>query len=101
MEDFDNFYENENDNLVERLQKRYIRDAENPLEYYFDEEFRKRFRFKKVAVRDVLLPIILRDLKKPTRRGLPILPMMQLLIALRFYATNSFQVKLCHLVSIN
>jgi len=24
--------------------------------------------------------------------------LMQLLIALRFYATNSFQVKLCHLI---
>ncbi|KYN17286.1 Putative nuclease HARBI1 [Trachymyrmex cornetzi] len=95
MEDFDNFYDIENveiNNCIVRLQKRYIRDAENPLEYYSDEEFRKRFRFKKVSVRDILLPIIAQDLEKPTMRGLPISPMMQLLIALRFYATNSFQI---------
>lgn len=32
MEDLDDFYENlmKNDNFVKRLQKRYIRDAENP-----------------------------------------------------------------------
>lgn len=50
MEDFD-LYESDikNDNLVVRLQKRYIRDAENPLEYYSDEEFKKRFRFKKIT----------------------------------------------------
>ncbi|KYN05601.1 Putative nuclease HARBI1 [Cyphomyrmex costatus] len=93
MEDFDHFYDIENDDIfVMRLQKRYIRDVKNPLEYYADEEFRKRFRFNKIIVRDVLLPIISQDLEKPTMRGLPILPMMQLLIALMFYATNSFQI---------
>lgn len=55
MEDLDDFYENlmKNDNFVKRLQKRYIRNAENPLEYFSDEEF--RFRFKKVTMRDILL----------------------------------------------
>lgn len=57
MEDLDDFYENfmKNDNFVKRLQKRYIRDAEKPPEYFSDEEFRKRFRFKKVTMWDILL----------------------------------------------
>jgi len=58
MEDFDNFYNDiGNDIFVMQLQKRYIRDVKNLFEYYSNEEFRKRFRFKKVT-RDILLPII-------------------------------------------
>ena len=50
MEDFDNFYNDiGNDIFVMQLQKRYIRDVKNLFEYYSNEEFRKRFRFKKVT----------------------------------------------------
>lgn len=32
------------------------------------------------------------DLQKPDKRGLPIPPILQLLICLRFYATGNYQV---------
>lgn len=40
-----------------------------------------------------ILPLIEEGLVKINNRGLPISPALQLLIALRFYATGSFQVR--------
>ncbi|KAJ8911502.1 hypothetical protein NQ315_014427 [Exocentrus adspersus] len=98
MGDFDFLYENDDENVFHNqgrvpLFRRYIRDFGNPIERYTADEFRKRYRFRKDTVRDVslLLPIIFEDLIKLNNRGLPIPPLLQLLIALRFYATNSFQ----------
>lgn len=39
-----------------------------------------------------ILPLIEDKLKKTNNRGLPISPVLQLLICLRFYSTASFQV---------
>ena len=76
----------------QRLYKRYIRDHENPMGFFSDEEFRKRFRFSKATVVTVILPLVNEDLRTPDNRGLPISPLMQLLLCLRFYATCNFQV---------
>lgn len=73
-------------------ERRYLRDAENPLEHYDNEEFRKRFRFSKDAVLNVLFPLLFIGQHTNNNRGLPIPPIIQLLIALRFYATGNFQV---------
>lgn len=75
-----------------RLPKRYIRDAENPLEFYADTEFRRRYRFDKKIVLDVILPLISERLETVNNRGLPIPPLIKLLICLRYYATANFQV---------
>ncbi|KAJ8909632.1 hypothetical protein NQ315_007340 [Exocentrus adspersus] len=96
MGDFDFLYENDDDNVFHNqgrvmLFRRYIRDFANPIERYTADEFRKRYRFRKDTVRDVLPPIIFEDLIKLNNRELPIPPLLQLLMALRFYATNSFQ----------
>jgi hypothetical protein len=80
------------DDTQMRLPKRYLRDLADPLIFYENEEFRMRFRFRKATVVQVLLPLVEDDLKKADNRGLPISPMFQLLLALRFYATASFQV---------
>ena len=69
---------------------RYLRDRFNPLEEYDDEAFRLRFRLRKDSVSD-LVTILEKDLEHQTRRGLPLTPMQQVLIALRFYATGTFQ----------
>ena len=74
------------------VQKRYIRDVYDPLTFYNDEEFRIRFRFRKETVVQVLLPLVTDCLNKHTRRGLPIVPVIQLLLSLRFYATGNYQV---------
>ena len=75
-----------------RVTKRYLRDWENPMEFYNEEEFRMRFRFHKQTVLDSLLPIVVEDLSKVNNRGLPLPPLTKLLIAIRFYATASYQV---------
>jgi len=59
------------------------------LEEYVDEDFRLRFRLAKDPVSAV--KILDKDLQHQTRRGLPLTPMQQVLIALRFYATGPFQ----------
>ena len=62
----------------------------NPLEEFDEEEFRKRFRLRKDSV--IRLSNILKgSLQHQTRRGLPLSPMQQLLVALRCYATGSFE----------
>lgn len=78
---------------VIRAPKRYIRDANNPLEFYNNTEFKKRFRFSKESVLYGILPKIEVGLVKINNRGLPISPIIQLLICLRFYASASFQVR--------
>lgn len=81
-------------NYVFRLQRRYIRDMANPLEMYTDEEFKKRYRFSKLTFNNQLMPLLNDAFRKPTNQGLPFPPTICLAIALRFYATGSFQVNL-------
>ncbi|KYQ46309.1 hypothetical protein ALC60_14731 [Trachymyrmex zeteki] len=57
----------------ERLPKRYIRDVRNPFEWWSDDEFIKRYRFRKKSVIHYILPRIEEPLRKASRRGLPIL----------------------------
>ncbi|CAL1671761.1 unnamed protein product [Lasius platythorax] len=83
--------EEEEDELQIRLPKKYIRYAQNPFDIWNDIEFKKRFRFSKESIMFGILPLIEEGLAKINNRGLPISPVMQLLICLRFYATTSFQ----------
>ena len=75
-----------------RLPKRYLRDMDDPLTFHSEQEFAIRYRFRKNTVVEVLLPLVHIQLAAMDNRGLPILPMLQLLLALRFYATASYQV---------
>ncbi|XP_030760951.1 putative nuclease HARBI1 [Sitophilus oryzae] len=93
--DFDMIYNVNRDivdlELIINIPRRYIRDMENPIEKYNDVEFRKRFRFSKPIVQHILLPIV-EDQEQTTNRGLPVPPIIGLLVTLRFYATGSFQI---------
>lgn len=84
--------EEEEEGLQLRAPKQYIRDGQNPFEFYNDWEFKRRFRFSKASVMFGILPLIEEGLAKINNRGLPISPVMQLLICLRFYSSASFQV---------
>jgi len=84
----------QNEEIQIRAPKRYIRDKENPFEFFNEEEFKKRFRFSKDSIMYGILPLVEEGLAKINNRGLPISPVLQLLICLRFYATASFQVNL-------
>jgi len=81
------------DENVVRAPKKYIRDWVNPFEFYSNQEFKRRFRFNKESVLYGILPKIEERLASINNRGLPVPPVFQLLICLRFYATSSFQVK--------
>lgn len=78
---------------VIRIPKRYIRDANNPFELYYESEFKRRFRFSKESILYGILPKIEQYLTKINNRGLPISPAIQLLVCLRFYGSASFQVR--------
>ncbi|XP_029179206.1 putative nuclease HARBI1 [Nylanderia fulva] len=81
----------ENEEIGIIREKRYVRDAINPFTAYREHEFHIRYRFSKNSVMHGLLPLVINGLTKPDNRGLPIEPVIQLLICLRYYATSSFQ----------
>ena len=63
-----------------------IRDNFDPLEVYTDAAVIQRYR---LPIRQ-LLGTIRQDLRRATRRSFALTPQVQLLAALRFYATGSF-----------
>lgn len=90
LEEIDEIDSSDDEGYV-RVPKRYIRDWMNPFEFYYEREFKRRFRFNKDSVLYGILPKIQNELIHNNNRGLPIPPLCQLLICLRFYATGSFQ----------
>lgn len=86
--------EEEIEEIQMRVPKRYLRDYQNPFEFYNESEFKQRFRFSKNSVMFGILPSVEEGLAKINNRGLPISPILQLLICLRFYSTASFQVNI-------
>lgn len=92
--------ENEEEMII-RAPKRYIRDGHNPFEFYDEKEFKRRFRFSKEAVLHGLLPKVEEGLATINNRGLPIAPVLQLLVCLRFFATASFQLVLADIVHVS
>ena len=81
-------------------QIRHLRGRLNPLEEYDDEDFQLHFRLTKDSISD-LVKILDKDLQHQTRRGLPLTSMQQRLIALRFYATGTFQRVIGDLFSVS
>ncbi|KAJ8891843.1 hypothetical protein PR048_004397 [Dryococelus australis] len=69
--------------------RRYLRDGQNPREYFSYVEFVKRFRFTKQTAWDTIEPLVAAD--DGDRRGLPVPPVLKVVIALRFYGSNTFQ----------
>lgn len=69
--------------------ERVFRDRNNPLDYMDDENLRRRYRFPREVI--LMLCTVLHDgLQRKTRtaRALPV--SLQILVALRFYATVTF-----------
>lgn len=92
--EFINVIEDNEDDIfrVQRMPKRYIRNEADPFEFHSNHEFNQRYWFSKKVVRDVILPLIHNEINYQNQKGLPVSPIQQVLIALRFYATASFQV---------
>lgn len=67
-------------------------DQESSFYALTDEKFKAHYRFTKLFVHEVLLPISPPNRRETDNRGLPISPLASTLILLRFYATGSMQV---------
>jgi len=72
-----------------KIHIRRIRDLSNPLEAYGCLEFREKFRFTKYTVIHVILPLVQEELK--SFHGCQLIPILQLLVGLRFFACGAFQ----------
>ncbi|KAF0767076.1 putative nuclease HARBI1 [Aphis craccivora] len=69
---------------------RYFRNRSNPFSEYDNTDFKQRFRLSKMMFIE-LLNMIQDHLHHNSHRNMSLSPMLQLLIALRYYATGAFQ----------
>ncbi|KAG0420100.1 hypothetical protein HPB47_003674 [Ixodes persulcatus] len=69
--------------------RRNLSDRLNPMELYSDRQFLARYPFTKAMGRELrtLLPLQ----QSGDNRGLPLTPLLQLLVTLRFYGAGTFQ----------
>ncbi|KAK5648147.1 hypothetical protein RI129_003039 [Pyrocoelia pectoralis] len=59
---------------------------------YSDAQLLQRFRFSRYTIQNILLPMIFVNNDRRNNRGLPVPPIMQLCIALRFFASGAYQI---------
>ncbi len=69
---------------------RALRERSDPMTMWNDEEFVDRFRFSKWAVIDLLEKLESELIPPANNRGLPIPPLMKILVTLRFYASGLY-----------
>lgn len=83
------------------VRQRALRDRIDPISNFSDNEFFDRFRFPKDVVLSQILPLVSTELESTTERNHPAPPIIQLLIALRFYATNDFELTSADLIGFS
>jgi len=66
------------------------RQRQNPMDIYTNDEFVRRYRFSKDTTM-YLVDLVREDLERPTLRSCSLPVIIQLCIALQFYATGTFQ----------
>lgn len=69
---------------------RRFRRFESPLDYYSDEELYKRFRFRSDSI-EFIANLVREDLERDTLRNVSLSVETQVLLAIRFFASGSFQ----------
>lgn len=79
---------------------RRIRDRSNPFELFDEDEFRRRFRFRKESVHHIVNTVYVSN-ETTNRRGAPLPIIFQLLVFLRFLATGSFLMTIGDLFGIH
>lgn len=77
-------------NVREMRRRRRVLDRQDPLTFYDDEEFRKRYRLTKGTVRFVT-ELLKDDLEPETRNSQNISVELMVLTTLRYYAKGCFQ----------
>ncbi|XP_066600083.1 putative nuclease HARBI1 [Prorops nasuta] len=78
----------EEQHIQRRPRRKRVNIRNNGLLYFNDEEFRIRFRLNKVQFKEVLLQIEAKIIQRDRNNAVP--PVIQLLAAMRYYATGSF-----------
>ncbi|CAC5398924.1 HARBI1 [Mytilus coruscus] len=69
---------------------RIFRDPDNPLDYLDDTEIVRKYRLSRPMIIDICRMFEF-DLQRPTRRSRAFPVSLQVMVALRFFATGSFQ----------
>ncbi|XP_042228180.1 putative nuclease HARBI1 [Homarus americanus] len=93
-EDFDDIEEIRMLSQLDGMRKRRFRVRRDPFQYYNEEEFIQRYRLSKDSTRELLTKIRHHLPMSLSRRGIPIPPGLQLLVAMRYMATGKFQITL-------
>ncbi|XP_064650925.1 putative nuclease HARBI1 [Lineus longissimus] len=78
------------ENRRARRRERIFRDRMQPLDYYDDVDLMKRYRMPRHVLTEVI-DLIRADVEHPTQRSHAIPATLQILTAIRFFATGSFQ----------
>lgn len=81
------FADAENRNILAR--NRIFRDRRNPIDIYNDKELYERYRFDRPSI--LHITDLLSNVLNTTRRSKGLLPVQQIMITLRYYATGTFQ----------
>ena len=71
--------------------ERLFRDRANPLELYSERECVDRYRFQPAAILALVVMLVNARLGKLTYRSNSLPPLLEVTIALRFYACGAFQ----------
>uniref|UniRef100_A0A8C6UX78 Putative nuclease HARBI1 n=1 Tax=Neogobius melanostomus TaxID=47308 RepID=A0A8C6UX78_9GOBI len=88
-------------NLKRALRReRVLRDRSNPLEMYNESELLERFRFDRATIFEIV-GALTPQLQHVTERNGALSPSQQVLIALRFFASGSFQNSLGDMVNVH
>ena len=72
-----------------RRERKFRAGTQSDIDYYSDEELRVRYRFRRESIL-FITNLVAGDISRNTRRNHALPPLLQVLIALRFYASGSF-----------
>ena len=72
-----------------QIRERKFREHEIHIDEFSDEELRSRYRFGRDSI-EYLTEILEKDLQRQTKRNHALSPTLQILVALRFFASGSF-----------
>ncbi|XP_062580326.1 putative nuclease HARBI1 [Saccostrea cucullata] len=74
---------------IMRIPRRIVHDRTNPMESLSEDEIFQRYRFRSATI-FYICGLIAEGLAHQTQRSCPLPPLLQVLVALRFFATGSF-----------
>ena len=72
-----------------RRERKFRAGTQSDIDDYSDEELRVRYRFRRESIL-FITNLVAGDISRNTRRNHALPPLLQVLIALRFYASGSF-----------